>query len=157
MRCLVLLLFDITIVAGYQCILRDDLDGTIDTCKSIMPYSSLAQLSDSETTSVDVTISNMENEIVWGHFLINDQNVLRCMALHPPCDSNLTGTMPVCIEDCVDFADNFNTFDRTVEAFCKKYFNPTETLECAKFAGSSMLSVNMYLVILLLIAFSFCL
>jgi len=102
-------------------------------------------LDSTESSTVDVTIKNMEDEPIWDHFWIHDRNVLRCMVLHTPCNLTSNSTLPVCVDSCVELADNIDTFESLVKKFCIKYFNPTETTECVRFGAGSTLTISFYL------------
>ncbi len=138
-------------VFGYQCISRDNLDATIDTCKSIIPYSPLAKLDNLEMSGVSITISNMQNEPIWRNFYIGTQNALRCMSSHPACDVSMNRTIPICVNSCVKFADAINTFESGVKAFCIKYFNPTQSLDCAMLGQASVVTISMTLLLFMII------
>lgn len=142
------------ISAGYQCLPKNDLDPTIDSCWTITPYPVLAKLDSSETQSADITIQNMKNEIIWPHLYLTTQNALRCMAFHPPCDST-NKTVPICIDSCTKFTDSIDTFESSVKQFCQKYFNPTISSNCIRLNGSDLLSLNSWVLILSLMLLMF--
>lgn len=130
---------------AYQCMSKQNLDPTIDVCRTILPYTYLAKLDNIESSSADITIENMKNEYIWDNIFQSVQNELRCIIFHPPCDIN-NNTLPICVDSCTKYVDNYNTFENSAKTFCQKYFNPTNSQNCIRINISSLLFTNMLLI-----------
>ena len=52
--CFIILLSVVTFSNAYQCMFKQNLDPTIDVCRTISPYTYLAKLDNIESSSADI-------------------------------------------------------------------------------------------------------